>query len=349
MKRSYPTNVDGQIFYIDEDAFLLLQNYLQQLKITFAGEEGGEIVADIESRIREHFNEKIQSGHAVIVLADVNTVIETMGRPEDIDPGHADTKDAAPEAETQQGAQPQADSQQPFISINMPSHKRLYRNMRNKVFGGVIGGLAMYLGWNANIMRLFYIILTIASVDFLHFWPFVILYLIAWMIIPPAVTPRQILQMRGAPVNVDNVGRTVIETSGITPPPVGDDTNFFTSVFSIIGKCILAFIGFIASVCAIGAMGVFVGVTAGMISLAAAGSSAILAGLELFPLEAGYLTCVLVLVGSLIGFIISGAIAWACAGSLFNLPKASRTLVVSLVISCIMLIIAAMVLGFAII
>ncbi|MDE6612135.1 MAG: hypothetical protein K2K22_06195 [Muribaculaceae bacterium] len=52
MKRSYPTNVDGQIFYIDEDAFLLLQNYLQQLKITFSGEEGGDIVADIDSLIR---------------------------------------------------------------------------------------------------------------------------------------------------------------------------------------------------------------------------------------------------------------------------------------------------------
>ena len=235
MKRSYPTNVDGQIFYIDEDAFLLLQNYLQQLKITFTGEEGGEIVADIESRIREHFNDKIQAGHAVIVIADVNTVIETMGRPEDISPDHAEASAAT------HGQQPKGDSQ-PLISINMPAHKRLYRNMRNKVFGGVIGGLAVYLGWNANIMRLFYIIITLSTIDWFHFWPFVIVYLLAWMIIPSAVTPRQILQMKGAPVNIDNVGRTVIETSGITPPPVEDDSNFFTTVLSIIGKCILAFL-----------------------------------------------------------------------------------------------------------
>lgn len=342
MKRSYPTNVDGQIFYIDEDAFLLLQNYLQQLKITFTGEEGGEIVADIESRIREHFNDKIQAGHAVIVLADVNTVIETMGRPEDISPDHAEASAASPI-----GQQPEGDSQ-PLISINMPAHKRLYRNMRNKVFGGVIGGLAVYLGWNANIMRLLLIIITLSTIDWFHFWPFVIVYLLAWMIIPSAVTPRQILQMKGAPVNIDNVGRTVIETSGITPPPVEDDSNFFTTVLSIIGKCILAFIGFIATVAAIGAIGVFVSVTAGIISLATAGSTAILAGLDLYPLHAGYLMCALVLVGSLIGFIISGVISWACASSLFNLPKASKTLVVSLVISCIMLIFAAMVLLFAI-
>ena len=265
-----------------------------------------------------------------------------MGRPEDISPDHAEASAAT------HGQQPKGDSQ-PLISINMPAHKRLYRNMRNKVFGGVIGGLAVYLGWNANIMRLFYIIITLSTIDWFHFWPFVIVYLLAWMIIPSAVTPRQILQMKGAPVNIDNVGRTVIETSGITPPPVEDDSNFFTTVLSIIGKCILAFIGFIASVVAIGAIGVFVSVAAGIISLVTAGNTAILNGLDLYPLHAGYLMCTLVLVGSLIGFIISGVVSWACASSLFNLPKASKTLVVSLVISCIMLIIAAMVLGFAIV
>ena len=54
--------VDGQIFYIDEDAYLMLQDYLLQLKATFRGPEGEEIVADIESRIREHFDERIAAG-----------------------------------------------------------------------------------------------------------------------------------------------------------------------------------------------------------------------------------------------------------------------------------------------
>lgn len=47
MKRTYPANIDGQIFYIDEDAYLMLQDYLQQLKLTFKGTEGAEIVGDI--------------------------------------------------------------------------------------------------------------------------------------------------------------------------------------------------------------------------------------------------------------------------------------------------------------
>ena len=40
MKRTFPANIDGQIFYIDEDAFELLRNYLDQLRAVFRGSEG---------------------------------------------------------------------------------------------------------------------------------------------------------------------------------------------------------------------------------------------------------------------------------------------------------------------
>lgn len=73
MKRTYPANIDGQIFYIDEDAFELLKNYLDQLRLTFRGSEGQEIVGDIESRIRELFATPLQltktkAGEAVILF-----------------------------------------------------------------------------------------------------------------------------------------------------------------------------------------------------------------------------------------------------------------------------------------
>ena len=58
MKKTFPVNIDGQIFYIDEDAYNLLNKYLEQLHISFRGEEGKEIGSDIESRIRELFNNR---------------------------------------------------------------------------------------------------------------------------------------------------------------------------------------------------------------------------------------------------------------------------------------------------
>ena len=135
MKRTFPANIDGQIFYIDEDAFELLRNYLDQLRAVFRGSEGQEIISDIESRIRELFAERISAGANVIVLADVNNVIATMGRPEDL--GEESQEQGSP-------LPPPADNDtaRPFISINLPGRKRLFRNMRNKIFGGVIGGLA---------------------------------------------------------------------------------------------------------------------------------------------------------------------------------------------------------------
>lgn len=53
MKRTFTANIDGQVFHIDEDAYRLLQEYLDQLRLVFGSEEGPEIVADIETRIRE--------------------------------------------------------------------------------------------------------------------------------------------------------------------------------------------------------------------------------------------------------------------------------------------------------
>ena len=96
MKKTFPVNINGNIFYIDEDAYKLLLDYLSQLRTTFTGAEGEEIVNDIESRISEHFDERIRLGANVIVLEDVNRVIETMGRPEEL------SDESRPETDSQE-------------------------------------------------------------------------------------------------------------------------------------------------------------------------------------------------------------------------------------------------------
>ena len=35
MKKTFPANISGKIYYIDEDAYTLLQNYLIQLRASF--------------------------------------------------------------------------------------------------------------------------------------------------------------------------------------------------------------------------------------------------------------------------------------------------------------------------
>lgn len=333
MKRTYPTNIDGQIFYIDDDAFDLLQNYLRQLKITFSGTEGEEIVGDIESRIRELFNEKASGGgSSVIVLADVEKVIETMGRPEDIS-GESENHSAqtATQPDENESQPRQTTAPKPFITFNLPSRKKLYRNMKDKVFGGVFGGLAVYLGWNANIMRILFLVLVLST----KVIPFTIVYLIAWMVIPAAITPRQVLQMRGIPVNVDTVGKEVMADSPSAVPPSIEGGNFFSSLFSVLGKCVLCIVGFVAGVASFGCVTAFLSMLAGAMGLLIAHSSVIVDAF--MPLNCGWPAIGLALAGSMFGAIVFGAITWGCASVLFSLPKASKSWTVSLLITSIML------------
>ena len=342
MKRTYPTNVDGQIFYIDEDAFSLLQNYLHQLKVTFKGTEGEEIVGDIESRIRELFNEKLEAGAGVIVLADVERVIETMGRPEDLseDEPVQECEEAETKSESSDTKQTSSSSSEnakeknytAMFSFSLPRNKRLYRNMKNKVFGGVIGGLAVYLGWNANIMRVLFLILAHST----KLLPLTIIYLIAWMVIPPALTPRQILQMKGEPINVDTVGHTVMTESPVTPPPINENANFITTCFSVAAKVVLGFIGLLSGVIAMGSLISFLFLLCSGLAFWSFGYTDLLDVLNVF--ELGAIFYALFVVASLLGVVLFGSIAWGCAASIFSLPRMSKAASITLTIISIMLI-----------
>lgn len=59
------------------------------------------------------------------------------------------------------------------------SSARLLRS-RDKILGGVCGGIAKWLGWDVTIIRIAYIFISILSAAF----PGTIVYIILWMIMP---------------------------------------------------------------------------------------------------------------------------------------------------------------------
>ncbi|MDE6487439.1 MAG: PspC domain-containing protein [Muribaculaceae bacterium] len=333
MKKTFPANISGKIYYIDEDAYALLQNYLMQLRASFPGEEGREIVDDIEGRVSEIFADKIAGDHTVVTLRDVNEVITRMGRPEELsDDGEDHTGPAGEEAV----------KNEPFISVNLPKNKRLYRDTRNKVFGGVVSGLAEYLNWNCNIMRILLVVLAVCT----YVFPFVIVYLLAWMIIPPAGNPRQILEMQGEPVTVDGVGRTVLENSA-TPPPYMPDSgggfwSFVSQCLSILGKCIMALLLFVGSVVGVSAVVFLIlGVTSLVMGLCY-GNFALAASFGLHtvsPLIFSYQMWVMIL-ASLVAIVPCVAIVWCACSLLFNKRGASAGVIVTAVVIEVLLIAA---------
>jgi phage shock protein C len=61
----------------------------------------------------------------------------------------------------------------------MSTAKRLTRS-KDKMVGGVLAGIADYLNIDPTIIRILYVVLSIASIGF----PGLIAYLIMWVIIP---------------------------------------------------------------------------------------------------------------------------------------------------------------------
>ncbi len=57
--------------------------------------------------------------------------------------------------------------------------KRLYRSSEEKVLGGVCGGIAEYVSVDPVIVRLLWVLFTLASLG-----AGILLYLIAWVIVP---------------------------------------------------------------------------------------------------------------------------------------------------------------------
>ena len=72
MKKNITINLCGRLFQIDEDAYELLQQYINSLRSSFGKQEGGdEIVDDIETRIAEL--EKLLKNVEVVDADEVST------------------------------------------------------------------------------------------------------------------------------------------------------------------------------------------------------------------------------------------------------------------------------------
>ena len=186
MKKTFTINISGSVFHIEEDAYEVLQKYLVNLKNHFGnGEEGKEILADIEARIAEICSVKSADWKKIITLDLVNEVIETMGTPESISQ--------------------EADDEEPLPG-QVKSKKRLYRDPEHRVLGGVCGGLAAYFDMDIAVMRIIFVLLT-----FITTGAGVLAYLILWIAVPKAVNTAQRLEMRGQNVSVKNIEKFIKE------------------------------------------------------------------------------------------------------------------------------------------
>jgi phage shock protein PspC (stress-responsive transcriptional regulator) len=204
MKKTLTVNISGQVFHIDEDAYNVLNDYLQSIRQHFAKTKGGdEIFSDIEARIAEMLREKLTSNKQVITIEDISEVIKTIGDPNEFG---GEEYDEQPKAGTQsQSGQP---------------GKRLYRDPDDAILGGVCSGLAAYFHTDTVWFRLGFVIAAIAGIG-----APILIYIILWIVVPPATTATDRLEMKGEKVNLSNIGTSVREEIEKVKEKINDFAN----------------------------------------------------------------------------------------------------------------------------
>lgn len=210
MKKTFNINIGGFVFTIDDDAYELLNNYIDTLQEAFRHQtEGREIVNDIESRIAELFQEKISGGQMVITLSDTEEIINRIGQPEDIisiseeieenrDPVTGETIDTETISlnDTPQGTVPPVEPGR----VN----KKLFRDPQMGILGGVCAGLGEYLNVDIALIRLLMVISIFISLSITAF-----IYVLLWIILPEVKTPYDRMQLQGEQPTIQNIGEKV--------------------------------------------------------------------------------------------------------------------------------------------
>ena len=263
MKKNITINLCGRLFQIDEDAYELLQQYIESLRQSFGHEEGGEeIVNDIEARIAELFSELNQQGIEAITIEHVKDIITRIGKPEELTGEEEKNDNGGHKYDSfRTAAQGFRDNMRARTA-----GKRLYRNPNDKMVAGVLSGIAAYTGSDVTWWRIGYAMLILAS-NFLFplfgIWfnfgfflhvniAFIIFYFVLAIAIPVADTPKQVLEMEGKEVTPQNLADVVVEDKQPAQHRRGCLGSFFSVIITIfmgIFVGLAAIVGLVLLVC----------------------------------------------------------------------------------------------------
>lgn len=236
MKKIEKVSIADISFTLDNDAYASLRKYLGSLHDYYDSDpDGGEIIADIEARIAELIlNEQIYT--KIVSKRLIESIITQLGTPQEMDDDEAAQRRAA--------------------GISQPEHsipRRLYRSREGKIFGGVCSGMAQF--WNVNVtwIRLLFLAPLILFFfvapfrwdglrDFLLgcSWGFLIIYIVLWMAIPMARTPRQKLESRGEKITPSSIRQNLQENA--KTPSAKKAASVIAEMLAVVGRIILFFI-----------------------------------------------------------------------------------------------------------
>ena len=201
MKTTENISLAGYAFTIETDAYEELGAYLSDIRTCFSGDASAdEIVADIEERIAELLRERCIAG-MVVDLPMILDIKKRIGNPKELAQEDADAS-FKPEAE--QAEQPKQEKK------TEKKNKRIYRNIDERVLGGVCAGLGTYFGLDKVLFRIIFLVLffiSIISNEEIVLFP-ILAYICLWIAMPAARTAEQKREMKGKPMDLNGYKET---------------------------------------------------------------------------------------------------------------------------------------------
>lgn len=174
MEKIITLQYQGRTFQISEEAHKKFHEYEATLKNHFLKEEGGdEIFMDLQHRMAEILEQK--SKNEVISSSMIDELISIIGKPSDL--GNESSEDPTPLNST---------------SASAASDKKLYRDSKEKILGGVCSGIANYFAVETIAVRLIFVLITLFNVASLFKLNLAIIaYIILWAVLTPKpLTPN---------------------------------------------------------------------------------------------------------------------------------------------------------------
>ena len=174
MKKTINVAIGGCGFTLEEDAYKLMNDYLDGFKGALDESSVNDNVMDeLEDRIADLLKQRM-GGCEVATAVMVREIIDQVGYPEGYSPKSKETE-----------------------YVNAP--KKFFRDSDDKKIGGVCSGLALYLGVDVVLIRVLFLIALFCGTA--GFWA----YVAVWIVAPEAQTPYDKCALRGIPPTPENL------------------------------------------------------------------------------------------------------------------------------------------------
>ena len=191
---------------IDIEANKVLEKYCLEIEKQLGAD--ADAMKEIELRMTELLADRKVIGETVISMEDVESIKSQLGRPADF------ADESSSDVESSKYATTDSEVDKPV--------KRVMRDVNNRMLAGVCSGLAAYFKIDPVLVRVAAVVLLVAS-----FGVMLPVYLLLWLIMPPAQTATDRLEMAGQPVTLEAIQKESAVPQSTTEPALLVFIRFF--------------------------------------------------------------------------------------------------------------------------